>query len=439
MKFKPLTVLLVFLIILPLFLNYNLASKANVTTSSNFYLGVDVAFESVSITEQLIDNVSSYTNVFIVGCTGSYNLARLTTISQYVYDKGLSFIVYSDDPRYPSSQWLSDAKNNWGSRFLGIYYYDEPGGKQLDQANYTAVRSATNYTDAASKYVQTVNRYLHTGPFSITRNFAYPTEFPLFTSDYALYWYDYQAGYDTVFAEFALGYDRPLNLDLVRGAATAQNKDWGVMITWKYTQPPYMESRMELFYDMKLAYDNGAKYIIIFDSNKDWTQSVLNDDQQAAIKDFWNYANANPRTDSPVSDRIGYVLPDDYGYGFRGPEDKIWGLWQADNLTVDISMSIKTLMQICGKNLDILYPDGLQAVQSLGYKSTIFWNDTRLIPDVPATQSPSPILSPTTHHTNQSVSWMSQPIMNYIYAIVTAFLVIFAITMSVLKIKRMRG
>jgi hypothetical protein len=438
MKFKPLTVLLVFLLILPLFLNYNLTSKAATPiTSPSFFLGVDVAYESVSATEQLIDNVSSYTNLFIIGCTGSYNLTRLSIISQYVYDKGLSFIVYSDFPNYPSSQWLSDAKNNWGNHFLGIYYYDEPGGKQLDQANITAVRIATNYTDAANKYVQTVNRYLFNEPFSITRNFAYPTEFPLFTSDYALYWYDYQAGYDTVFAEFALNYDRPLNLDLVRGAATAQNKDWGVMITWKYTQPPYMESGSELYNDMRLAYENGAKYIIVFDSNKDWTQNVLVQSQLDAIKEFWQYTQTNPRTDNPVSDRIAYVLPDDYAYGFRGPEDKIWGLWPADNLTVDISMSVKTLMQICGKNLDIVYPDGLQTVQSLGYKSIIYWNDTRLIPNVPTTQYPNPILPSTTpHRTQQDTSLLPYWTMIYIGVIVASILVAVAVLNSILKFRK---
>jgi len=434
MKNKQLTVLMVFLLVLPLFLNYNLTSKATATTTSpSFFLGVDVAYESVPLTEQLIDNVCSYTNCFIIGCTGNYDLARLSTISQYVYNKGLSFIVYSDDPRYPTSQWLSDAKNNWGNRFLGIYYYDEPGGKQLDQANYTAVRAATNYTDAATKYVQTVNRYLRSGPFSITRNFAYPTEFPLFTSDYALYWYDYQAGYDTVFAEFALDYDRTLNLDLVRGAATAQNKEWGVMITWKYTDPPYMESGMELYNDMVLAYENGAKYIFVFDSNKDWTQNVLTQTQLDAIKDFWQYTQTNPRTESPISNRIAYVLPDDYAYGFRGPEDKIWGLWQADNLTIDISMSIKTLMQICGNNLEIVYPDGPQTLQSMGYKSVIYWNDTRLIPNLPNLILPSPA------RTQQDNSLMSSPFMLYIYSIAATILVIMGITMSVLKFKKRRG
>ena len=108
-----------------------------------------------------------------------------------------------------------------------------------------------------------------------TRNFAYPNEFQLFTSDYSLYWYDYAAGYDTVFAEFTMNYSQQLNVDLVRGAATSQNKDWGVMITWKYNTPPYMESGPELFNDMKFAYENGAKYIIVFDGDQNWTQNVL--------------------------------------------------------------------------------------------------------------------------------------------------------------------
>ena len=118
MKIKQLSVLLILLLFSPLFLNFNQTAKAvTAQTTPNLYFGVDVAFESVAVTEQLIDNVSSYTNFFVIGCTGNYNLTRLTVISQYVYNKGLTFIVYSDDPRYPSSQWLQEAKNNWGSSF----------------------------------------------------------------------------------------------------------------------------------------------------------------------------------------------------------------------------------------------------------------------------------------------------------------------------------
>ena len=58
---------------------------------------------------------------------------------------------------------------------------------------------------------------------------------PIFCSDYALYWFDYRSGYDTVLAE--VGWNNTLNQEiaLVRGAANFQHKDWGVIITWKNT------------------------------------------------------------------------------------------------------------------------------------------------------------------------------------------------------------
>ena len=395
MRFKQFTVLLILLLILPLFLNLGLTAKAVTTqTSPSLYFGVDVAFGSIAATEQLIDTVSSYTNFFLIGCTGDNNLTRLTIISQYVYNKGLSFIVYTNSPRYPSSQWLEDAKNNYGNSFLGIYYYDEPGGKQLDQHDYPMVTAANidvakeNYSDVANQYVNSVNWYLRGGPYAITHYFANPTEFELFTSDYALYWYDYEAGYDTVFAEFGWNYSRQLNIDLCRGAATLQNRDWGVIITWTYTQPPYMESGPELYKDMVLAYENGAKYINVFDTDQNYTQNVLQQGQLDAMKQFWQYVQANPRTISPVSDRTAYVLPEDYGYGFRGPQDKIWGLWPNDSLTFNICQGLAMVMGKYGNNLDIVYPDGSQPVESAGYQDVINWNDTTLIASISATPSP---------------------------------------------------
>ena len=438
MKFKQLTVLLILLLSLPLFLNCtSTAQVVTAQTAPSLYFGVDVAFESLAVTEQLIDNVSSYTNFFVIGCTGNYNLTRLTIISQYVYDKGMTFIVYSDKPSYPSSQWVEYAKNNWGSSFLGIYYDDEEGGKQLDQSNYPIVTSADNYSDAANKYVSILNWWIRSGPYAITQNFAYPTEFQLFTSDYALYWYDYEAGYNTVFAEFGMNYSRQLNIALVRGAATVQNKDWGVILDWTYTQPPYLENGTELYNDMILSYENGAKYIIVFDSNKNWTQNVLQQGQLDAMKEFWQYVQANPRTISPVSDRTAYVLPADYGYGFRGPEDKIWGLWNADSLTIDIGMSITTLFQMDGNNLDIVYPS--QTLESAGYNSIIYWNNTKLIPIMPTIQSPSPILPPTPSPTpQQETPLLFYPTTVYIYAIAASILAAVAVAITVLKFRKRR-
>jgi hypothetical protein len=436
MKSKQYAALLILLLILPLFLSCSLkVAVVSAQTPPSLYFGVDVAYGNITATEQLIDNVSSYSNFFVIGCTGNYNQTTLTIISQYAYDKGLTFIVYSDRPNYPSSQWLEDAKNNWGNSFLGIYYLDEEGGKQLDQAEYpivpeSSVTEAANYSysDAAESYVNTLNRLLRSGSFAVTNNFAYPTEFQLFTSDYAFYWYDYEAGYNTVFDEF--GYrtgwandSQQLNMALCRGAATVQNKDWGVMITWAYDQPPYMEPGPELYNDMVLAYENGAKYIVIFDSNTNYTQNVLVQGQLDAMKQFWQYAQANPRTITPVSERTAYVLPADYAYGFGGPDDKIWGLWNADSLTVDIGMSVVTLLQMDGKNLDMVYPDGPQTIESAGYGSVIYWNNTILIP----TPTPSPSPSQGT-----SLPFYAADI--YLYAITAGILI--AVAVIVIKFKR---
>jgi hypothetical protein len=414
MKLKKLEAFLILLLMLALVMEQASLTRAQGTeTSTGMYFGVDVGFESLDETLRIVDEVSSYTNLFIIGAYGPltydnysgpiYNETRLSFISQYVYDKGLSFIVYSDDHRFPSAEWFNNARASFGEKFLGIYFYDEPGGKQLDLANYPAFYYATSFSDAADRYVNTVNWYLRTGPFSIGGFLGGQTEVQLFTSDYGLYWFDYLAGYNTVFAEYGWNsgwedYSRQLNTALVRGAATAMNKDWGIMITWAYQEPPFMEPGPELYKDMISAYENGAKYILVFDSNEDWTENVLQQDHFDAMEQFWQYVQKNPRTGIPVSSRSAYVLPEDYGEGFRSPDDTIWGLWRADfnvaegsqNFTTNIRMSIATLLQMFGPKLDIVYPRADQTVESIGYENILYWNDTRLIPYAQAIPSQSP-------------------------------------------------
>jgi hypothetical protein len=280
-------------------------------------------------------------------------------------------------------QWVLDAKPRWGEHFLGLYAYDEPGGRQLDNATYKVVDDeywfADNWTDAADKYVSQMDLILnHT-----IKDQMGAVDLPLFTSDYALYWFDYKAGYDVVFAQFGWNYSRNINVALCRGAANVQNRDWGVMITWTYTQPPYLESGEELYKDLVLAYENGAKYILVFDTNKNYTHSTLLQEpleRLDALKRFWEYAKDNPRTSDPISDRVAYVLPKDYAYGFRGPADTIWGLWGADKYehSFRISTEVGTLIDEYQNRLDIIYDDGLNS--SYGYSRLIFWNGTVLNP-----------------------------------------------------------
>jgi hypothetical protein len=203
---------------------------------------------------------------------------------------------------------------------------------------------------------------------------------PLFTSDYALYWFDYKAGYDVVFAEFGWNYSRTLNVALCRGAAKMQNKDWGVMVTWTYNQPPYLESGSELYNDLVLAYENGAKYILVFDTNKNYTHKTLQGEHLAELKRFWQYTRDNPRVSDPIRNRVAYILPKDYAYGFRGPDDKIWGLWEADNFSLKISTEVGGLIDKCQNRLDLIYDDGLRAGSLYGYSQLVFWNGTVWVP-----------------------------------------------------------
>jgi hypothetical protein len=373
MNFKSTTVILILVIILPLFLNFSLPAKAS-ESSSGLYFGVDIAYESVSISEQLIDKVGAYTNIVVLGCTGYYNTTRLTVLSDYAYSKGLSIMVYSDSRKYPGAQWFANADSKYGDKFLGIYWDDEEGGKQLDQQNYPAVTSAQNYTDAATKFVKIINNWVD-GRYSIKQTFPNSTQYKLFTSDYAFYWYDYQAGYDAVFAQFGWNYSRQVNIAQCRGASTAFNKDWGAIITWTYRQPPYIESGSALYNDLLLAYENGAKYILIFDSNKDYSQSILTQGHFDAMQRFWQYVQENPREISSVSDRTAYVLPQYYAYGFRGPTDSIWGLWGPDSITNTICMNVSNLLQTYGTNLDIIYPDANKTIDSMGYQNVYYASD----------------------------------------------------------------
>jgi hypothetical protein len=338
---------------------------------SDLFVGIDAAYEDMDEVKQLVDDVSSYTNVFVLGCKGiTHNFTRLDEMCQYIYDKDMYFIIYKEN--FTNTDWLEEAQAKWGDKFLGFYAYDELGGWQVDLYDLRGVEEADNYTDAANQFESNINRILDW----YTQSYTNSTKYPLFTSDYALYWFDYKGGYDTIFAEFGWNYSRQLNIALCRGAATMQGKDWGTIITWTYTEPPYLESSEELFNDLLLAYENGAKYIIVFNSNENYTHGVLEPDQLQALRVFWHYVQNNPRTSFPASDRVAYVLPKDYAYGFRGPNDKIWGFWEADAFSDQICQTLGSLIEEYGVRLDVIYDEGLESNSTCGYSQLIFWNGT---------------------------------------------------------------
>jgi len=390
-KLKIAVVFLAILIVIPMTFTFTSTSA-----QPDVYVGIDVAYDTPNI-EAIINKVSSYTNLFILGCTAiTQNQTRLDSVCQYLYEKKMNFIVYQDiplgyftstgqlfnqTPNQPKnftrpifsstvSNWTQTAKERWGSLFLGFYFIDEVAGRQLDLApGWVEVTNASDYLDAANQFNARVSgsiKWFH-GGYSDWQGLS------LFSSDYALYQYDYDVGYDTIFAQLGWNYSRQLNIALCRGAATAADKDWGAIIAWEYTQSPYIESANALYNDLVLAYNNGAKYITVFDSNLNYTSSILTIDHYNAIQQFWQYAKDHPRTISFTNQRVAFVLPEGYGYGFRGPTDNIWGLWPSDSFSTQLSTSVSNMLNKYGENLDIVYNQ--TQLDDLGYQQLIFWDN----------------------------------------------------------------
>ncbi len=260
MKNRQLTVLMITLLFLQAFASLVFIVDSHAQTTPDVYVGVDISYGDVAETKTMIDQVSGFTNLIVIGTTKiTWYPNKLTEAFQYACDKGLSFISLTpalteipvgDSPS--RSEWFQYAEENWGNRLLGFYYMDEPGGRQLDRAQGWTWNDSTtidSYAEAANLYTNNLGNSLEWTRTSVLNS----SKYPLFTSDYALYWFDYKAGYDTIFAEFGWNYSRQLNVALCRGAAALQNKDWGVIITWTYTDDPYIESGKELYNDLSFS------------------------------------------------------------------------------------------------------------------------------------------------------------------------------------------
>ena len=211
----------------------SLTHEESAVLPEDFYLGV-TASGNVTETKILIDKIKGYTNlVAFTNLEVTKNQTTLDEVADYAVQAGLSFIVHMSYPTsnanftYNPFTWIPEAEAKYGARFVGVYLYDEPGGSQLDRGSFRQFDNTTmpyDYRDAANTYVY----YL----FLQMRDFIKTDR--LFTSDYALYWYDYEAGYDTVLCQLGWNNSRAVNIALCRGAAEMHNKTWGAMIAWTY-------------------------------------------------------------------------------------------------------------------------------------------------------------------------------------------------------------
>jgi len=392
-----------------------LGSKA--ASNEKVYVGVTFGGTTVEEAKQLIDKVSSYTNLFIVASwtiDGAFNDSTpLTDICDYAVQHNLSVIVYFSFIYYNYTRtvgnlynssvwdlygvspwhvgWLNQANERWGDMFLGAYLYDEPGGKQIDTGYWggnmttftggriTSFANTTSYADAARRFARgilTSGSMQHIINSSISDSVTNPI--PVYTSDYALYWFDYKAGYNTVFVE--LGNNSPTNIKiqqiaLCRGASTAQNKEWGAIVTLANNEPPIPENASTVFNDMTMAYEAGAKYIVVFNYYLN-SQGILTEEHFNAIKQFWNNIHSSSADSwGKSTGQVAFILPPDYGWGMRHINDRIWGLWDADNKSTQIWDNLNKLTDKYGLNLDIVYEDQNVSIQGL-YSQTYLWNST---------------------------------------------------------------
>jgi len=200
----------------------------------------------------------------------------------------------------------------------------------------------------------------------------------IFTSDYALYWFDYSAGYDVVLTQIGWNISLPQQIASVRGAASLQNKEWGAVISWKYDTPPYLDNGTEVFNQMKTAYENGAKYIVLFDyyGSGENPYGTLKDEHFSALKDFWNQVIKNPNIiqGSVKADTV-LVLPKNYGCGLRWEEDKIWGVLKPNENSTQIWNVLQKTLAKTSFNLDIVYDDSEFPLTGK-YQQIITWNQT---------------------------------------------------------------
>jgi hypothetical protein len=366
---------LIALIILSLFIATNLLSKK--AQPREFYVGVEFAYgDQASEVKALVDKVRDYTNLFVIGSIGvTFNRTALDESCDYIFNSGLNFIVlftginyYNYSNGYNITNWMVDAQSKYGDRFLGIYKIDEPGGNQLDNGPSQIINDTASYAQTAQAYV---------GNLSGMINYYHPYNPNIFTADYALNWFDYKANYTAVFAEFVGNESRQRIIALNRGAAEAFGKDWGVIINWKYNQDPYLASGEELYVDLSLAYSAGAKYAFVFSYPNTTVYGTLADGHFAALQKFWNTLHSDPESFGSNKPQVAYVVPKDYGFGFRNAGDRIWGLFPPDALSAKIYNDVETLTEKYGSHLDILYDEPQVTASILGkYSQVFYWNQT---------------------------------------------------------------
>ncbi len=398
-------------------------SEAEPKADPGVNVGIAFCGNTTAEAKLLIDRTKDYTNLFILDSGGnpiSHNRTQIEEICDYAVSQGLKIIINTGTIYIDSWFWRSTSvadvtaswQQRWGDKFLGIYYNDEPGGIQLD-GNWTDWfnkynASLSDIDHPTAQLLDVIFKKMQAAKINGTQPTDYNTETELFvqgvikedpglvllkntsvnifTADYCLHWFDYLGGYDTMFAELGWNNSVAQQISLVKGAARLQNKTWGTIITWKYRQAPYLDSGDEIYNQMIMSYQAGAKYIILFNYPILNNYGVMKSEHFIAMKRFWNDITHKSFADLSQPE-AALVLPNNYGWGMRLPTDadwgsrfmrldNIWGFWQPDDKAPIIGNAMSKLLAQYGASLDIVYEDPAYPVSKVGYETVYYWNQT---------------------------------------------------------------
>jgi hypothetical protein len=411
-----LSVVLIAIIVVSAFAITSYLNSAQAKADPNVYVGIAFGGNTTEQAKVLIDKVKDYTNLFILAVGRnpiSANQSKVEEVCDYAVTNGLNIIVdVGVRDATNSSEWfwensayetiVEQWRQRWGDKFLGMYYNDEPGGIQLDGSWRPFFVNATDLEKSSLKQLQDLNvikqtlqAYVDNGTepdpsYPLERDF-YVNDIlgldggmqnltsagtPKFTSDYGLFWWDYEGGYDTLFAELGWNCSVPEQIDLVKGAAHAQGKDWGTMITWRYNQPPYLDSGDNIYNQMMTSYQAGAKYIAVFDYPYNVTDyGALTQDHLNAMQRFWHDITTKQIQVNATAE-AALVLPENFGWGLRNPTDTIWGFWKTDPRTIQVATVTSKLLDQYGTGLDIIFEDPAYPVSNMNYSKVYYWNQT---------------------------------------------------------------
>ena len=200
----------------------------------------------------------------------------------------------------------------------------------------------------------------------------------LLTSDYALYWWDYLRGFDFVLAQLGWNNTVAQEIGLVRGAASMQNKSWGTIITWTYRDEPYLASGGTIYEQMRISYECGADYVVLFNyaPEMDGEYGILQDEHLQAMEQFWTDVVQDPEiVHGGIGAEAVLVLPEDYGWGMRNPNEKVWGIWGPDEKSEQIWNILQDTLEQYGTQLDMVYTDTEFPVTGK-YSKIVYWNQT---------------------------------------------------------------